>query len=190
MTEISSINPVENIRLSSELWKNNALEKLHLFRQKTVDIYDHCLIAQVNFTDRMKHNAQLAAIAQTPAPAFAAALPTAATSFSAFWARSAYFKNSLTNIARQINLFASWAAVQTQALSRTLALMGKNLAVQLEPAVRKQLSILDSFVNQNMMQPVVRAARHPIRILVVTLFTGLTIYIVITATQAFINGNW
>ncbi|MFT8812060.1 hypothetical protein [Oenococcus sp.] len=189
MTEISSINPVENIRLSSELWKNSALTKLHFFRKKTVDLYDHCLIAQVNFTDRMKHNAQLAAATQVSAPAFAT-LPMTVTSFSAFWARSGYFKNSLANIARQINLFASWASVHTKALSSTLALIEKHLAIQLEPAVKKQLSILDSFVNQNMMQPVARAARHPIRILVVTLFTGLTIYVVITATQAFVNSNW
>ncbi len=65
MEKRPSINPIENIRLSSELWRENVQHTLSKSRQLLISLFDRTLINQINFIDRMKRNAEIAADLQT-----------------------------------------------------------------------------------------------------------------------------
>lgn len=65
MEKRPSINPIENIRLSSELWRENVQHTLSKLRQLLINLCDRTLINQVNFIDRMKRNAEIATDFQT-----------------------------------------------------------------------------------------------------------------------------
>ncbi|OIM70476.1 hypothetical protein ATX91_04770, partial [Oenococcus oeni] len=57
----SIINPIENIRLSSELWRENIQVVSTNLRRSLINLCDRILISQINFIDRMKINAEISA---------------------------------------------------------------------------------------------------------------------------------
>ncbi|OIL77980.1 hypothetical protein ATX34_05175, partial [Oenococcus oeni] len=61
MEKRSIINPIENIRLSSELWRENIQVVLTNLRRSLINLCDRILISQINFIDRMKINAEISA---------------------------------------------------------------------------------------------------------------------------------
>ncbi len=61
MEKRSIINPIENIRLSSELWRENIQVVLTNLRRSLINLCDRSLISQINFIDRMKINAEISA---------------------------------------------------------------------------------------------------------------------------------
>ncbi|OIM24916.1 hypothetical protein ATX62_04990 [Oenococcus oeni] len=61
MEKRSIINPIENIRLSSEFWRENIQAALTNLRRSLINLCDRILISQINFIDRMKINAEISA---------------------------------------------------------------------------------------------------------------------------------
>ncbi|OIM23324.1 hypothetical protein ATX60_05075 [Oenococcus oeni] len=61
MEKRSIINPIENIRLISELWRENIQAALTNLRRSLINLCDRILISQINFIDRMKINAEISA---------------------------------------------------------------------------------------------------------------------------------
>ncbi|KGH55784.1 hypothetical protein X466_07250 [Oenococcus oeni S25] len=61
MEKRSIINPIENIRLSSELWRENIQVVSTNLRRSLINLCDRILISQINFIDRMKINAEISA---------------------------------------------------------------------------------------------------------------------------------
>ncbi|WP_243148582.1 hypothetical protein [Oenococcus sicerae] len=202
------INPVENIRLSSELWKEDAVKQLSLLQRSLTNICDHFLISQNNFIDRMKENAEIAAGNSAVSVYHASVsvknntinLTNDIMSVGLFvYAKTSNFIDfELSTIFRQIKSFSRDLSVTARRFLRASILLEKRLSLlsinnfsKFLIFVKTSSTARSTADEKNVKVSIVQSAiHHPVKAFTAVTFTGLTIYVAFVATHAIIQTNW